>query len=166
MRIYNGTKKALTLPYTGGETLTIPAHQPSGNVLCSSEFLSSVITAYNTDEIAVIASGPFEISACANIPTAVNYVVQSLDEAIARFKPDAKAKIEAEKKAEPKPEPKKEEPKPEEKTKPEVKDEKPAEEKKPELKPETKSTVKADDKKAKKEQPKSTEEIDGEKKAE
>ena len=95
MRIFNGTKKALTLPYTGGETLTIPAHQPSGNVLCSPEFLSSVITAYNADEIAVIASGPFEISACAIIPTAVNYVVQSLDEAIARFNPDAKAKLAA-----------------------------------------------------------------------
>ena len=98
MRIFNGTKKALTLPYTGGETLTIPAHQPSGNVLCSPEFLSSVITAYNADEIAVIASGPFEISACANIPTAVNYVVQSLDEAIARFNPDAKKIQEEEKK--------------------------------------------------------------------
>ena len=162
MRIFNGTKKALTLPYTGGETLTIPAHQPSGNVLCSPEFLSSVITAYNADEIAVIASGPFEISACANIPTAVNYVVQSLDEAIARFNPDAKAKLAAEKaneqeieKKKAAEEPKKEEPKVEE-SKPEVKPEeekKPEEPKKPELKPETKSTVKADDKKAKKEQP-------------
>ena len=149
MRIFNGTKKALTLPYTGGETLTIPAHQPSGNVLCSPEFLSSVITAYNADEIAVIASGPFEISACANIPTAVNYVVQSLDEAIARFNPDAKAKLAAEKaneqeieKKKAAEEPKKEEPKVEE-PKPEVK---PEEEKKPELKPETV-------KKAKKEQP-------------
>ena len=156
MRIFNGTKKALTLPYTGGETLTIPAHQPSGNVLCSPEFLSSVITAYNADEIAVIASGPFEISACANIPTAVNYVVQSLDEAIARFNPDAKKiqeeekKKVAEKKGEPKPEPKVEE--------------KPVEE--PKLKPETKSTVKADDKKekAKKEQP--AEKPEEEKKAE
>lgn len=146
MRIFNGTKKALTLPYTGGETLTIPAHQPSGNVLCSPEFLSSVITAYNADEIAVIASGPFEISACANIPTAVNYVVQSLDEAIARFNPDAKkvqemekAKAKEEPKPEPKPEPKVEEPKPEVK---------PEGEKKPELKPET---IKKE--KAKKEQP-------------
>lgn len=157
MRIFNGTKKALTLPYTGGETLTIPAHQPSGNVLCSPEFLSSVITAYNADEIAVIASGPFEISACANIPTAVNYVVQSLDEAIARFNPDAKMKLAAEKAngqeeekkkaAEKKEEPKVEEPKkvekPVEEPKPEVKL---VEEKKPELKPET-------IKKAKKEQP-------------
>ena len=143
MRIFNGTKKALTLPYTGGETLTIPAHQPSGNVLCSPEFLSSVITAYNTNEIAVIASGPFEISACANIPTATNYVVQSLDEAIARFNPDAKAKIEAEKKAESKPEPKPVEDKSTEKIdeKPEVKDEKPAEEK---LKPETIKKKKAE----------------------
>ena len=154
MRIFNGTKKALTLPYTGGETLTIPAHQPSGNVLCSPEFLSSVITAYNADEIAVIASGPFEISACANIPTAVNYVVQSLDEAIARFNPDAKKVQEIEKKKAAE-EPKKEEPKVEEKPveepKPEVKEE-------PKLKPET---IKKE--KAKKEQPKSTEEIDGEK---
>ena len=154
MRIFNGTKKALTLPYTGGETLTIPAHQPSGNVLCSPEFLSSVITAYNADEIAVIASGPFEISACANIPTAVNYVVQSLDEAIARFNPDAKMKLAAEKangqeeeKKKAAEEPKKEEPKVEE-PKPEVKPEEPkAEEtKKPELKPERVI-------KAKKEQP-------------
>ena len=153
MRIFNGTKKALTLPYTGGETLTIPAHQPSGNVLCSPEFLSSVITAYNADEIAVIASGPFEISACANIPTAVNYVVQSLDEAIARFNPDAKKVQEIEKKKaaeEPKKEePKVEEPKPEvkpEDKKPEEPEVKSVEEKKPELKPETV-------KKAKKEQP-------------
>ena len=147
MRIFNGTKKALTLPYTGGETLTIPAHQPSGNVLCSPEFLSSVITAYNADEIAVIASGPFEISACANIPTAVNYVVQSLDEAIARFNPDAKKIQEEEKKkaAEKKEEPKVEEPKPEVKPEEEKKPEDPKAEE-PKLKPETV-------KKAKKEQP-------------
>lgn len=125
MRIFNGTKKALTLPYTGGETLTIPAHQPSGNVLCSPEFLSSVITAYNADEIAVIASGPFEISACANIPTAVNYVVQSLDEAIARFNPDAKKIQEEEKK-------KAAEKKVEEPKKPEVKEEVEDENPKPE----------------------------------
>jgi len=146
--------------------LTIPAHQPSGNVLCSPEFLSSVITAYNADEIAVIASGPFEISACANIPTAVNYVVQTLDEAIARFNPDAKAKLAAEKaneqeiekakaKEEPKPEPKPE-PKVEEKP---VEEHKAEEPKKPELKPET---IKKE--KAKKEQP--AEKPEEEKKAE
>jgi len=138
MRIYNGTKKALTLPYTGGETLTIPAHQPSGNVLCSSEFLSTIITAYNTDEIAIIASGPFEISACANVPTATNYVVQSLDEAIARFNPDAK-KIQEMEKEKVKEEPKKQpELKPETLKKKDKKEsaEKTEDEKKPEEKAE------------------------------
>ncbi len=133
MRIFNGTKKVLTLPYTGGETLTIPAHQPSGNVLCSSEFLSAIITAYNTDEIAVIASGPFEISACANIPTATNYVVQSLDEAIERFNSDAKKPKPEEEEPETKVE---EEPKPEE-SEPEQKVEE------PETKPEPKKEKRA-----------------------
>ena len=85
MRIYNGTKKTLTLPYAGGENLTIAPKTPSGNVLCSTEFLSTLVTSYGTDEIAIIASGPFEITACANVATSVNYVVQSLEEAILRF---------------------------------------------------------------------------------
>jgi hypothetical protein len=62
-----------------------------------------------------------------------------LDEAIARFNPDAKAKIEAEKKSEPKPVEDKSTEKIDEK--PEVKDEKPAEEK---LKPETIKKKKAE----------------------
>ena len=125
MRIYNGTKKTLTLPYAGGENLTIAPKTPSGNVLCTNDFISMLITSYTTDEIAIIASGPFEITACANVPAAVNYVVQSLEEAIKRFHPEAnEEKID-------RPEPKKEEPKPE------VKPEEPkVEEKKEEPKPE------------------------------
>jgi outer membrane biosynthesis protein TonB len=87
MRIYNGTKSTLTLPFSGGENLTIASKTPSGNVLCSKEFLTMLVTSYNTDEVAIIASGPFELTACANVPTATNYVVQSLDEAIKRFNP-------------------------------------------------------------------------------
>jgi outer membrane biosynthesis protein TonB len=90
MRIYNGTKSTLVLPYSAGENLTIASKTPSGNVLCSNEFISMLVTSYGTEEIAIIASGPFEITACANVPTAVNYVVQSLDEAIQRFNPVVK----------------------------------------------------------------------------
>lgn len=100
MRIFNGTNSTLTLPLNGAERLTIAPKTPSGNVLCSNEFLSTLITSYSTAEVAIIVSGPFEVTACANIPTAVNYVVQSLDEAIQRFAP--KAPVE-EKKEEPKP---------------------------------------------------------------
>lgn len=115
MRIYNGTRSTLTLPYTGGETLTIAPKTPSGNILCTSEFLSMLVTSYDTNEIAIVAAGPFELTACANVPTAVNYVVQGLDEAISRFCT---------------PEPKSEEPEPE------LEEEKPMPEPEPEPEPE------------------------------
>ncbi|MBP3732124.1 MAG: hypothetical protein J6I84_02640 [Bacilli bacterium] len=92
MRIYNGTKSTLILPLTGNERVTIAPKTPSGNVLCSNDFLSLLVTSYTTDEVAIIASGPFEVTACANVPTAVNYVVQSLDEAIQRFAPKPETK--------------------------------------------------------------------------
>lgn len=128
MRIYNGTKFTLTLPYAGGENLTIAPKTPSGNVLCTNDFISMIITSYTTEEVAIIAAGPFEVTACANVPTATNYVVQSLEEAIARFNPSAAFN-------------KKEEPK---KLEPEVKKEAPAPvpEAKPEPKPEVKPEVK------------------------
>jgi len=85
MRIYNGTNSQLNLPFSEKERITIEPMSPSGNIMCSNEFLSLLISSYTTDEVAIIVSGPFEINACANIPAAVNYVVQSLDEAIQKF---------------------------------------------------------------------------------
>ena len=85
MRIFNGTNYQMDLPYAGNDRLTIPPKSPSGNIMCGSDFLSLLITSYDTSEVAIIVSGPFEISACAKVPAAVNYVVQSLDEAIQRF---------------------------------------------------------------------------------
>ena len=155
MRIYNGTKSTLTLPYAGGANLTIAPKTPSGNILCTNDFISMLITSYTTDEVAIIAAGPFEITACANVPTATNYVVQSLEEAIARFNPSAK------KAEQPKPEPKKEEPKKEE-PKPELKPEPVKEEPKKEETPlmTPVETPKKEEKKEKmkKEEPKKEEE--------
>lgn len=148
MRIYNGTKFTLTLPYAGGENLTIAPKTPSGNVLCTNEFIATLITSYTTDEIAIIAAGPFEISACANVPAATNYVVQSLEEAIARFNPSAK------KAEQPKPEPKKEEAKPEPKPEPVKEELKKVEA--PQMTPV--ETPKKEEKKQKKEEPKKEEE--------
>jgi hypothetical protein len=85
MRIYNGTNSQLNLPFSAKERITIEPMSPSGNIMCSNEFLSLLISSYTTDEVAIIVSGPFEINACANVPAAVNYVVQSLDEAIQKF---------------------------------------------------------------------------------
>lgn len=85
MRIYNATEKQLDLPFVGSQRITVAPHSVSGNIMGSSDFLSLLVTSYNTDEIALIVSGPYEINICAGIPTAVNYVVQTLDEALQKF---------------------------------------------------------------------------------
>lgn len=85
MRIFNGTDSTLTLPLTRTERLTIAPKSPSGNIMGNTEFLSLLVTSFHPDEIAVIVSGPYELNSCANIPTMVNYVVESLDEAVLRF---------------------------------------------------------------------------------
>jgi len=130
MRIYNGTNSVMSLPLMGNERITISPKTPSGHILCSSGTVSLLITSYTTDEIALIVSGPFEISVCANVPAAVNYVVQSLEEAIERFNPKPEVKPELKSEPEVKPE-SKPEPKPE--PNPELKPES-----NPELKPELK----------------------------
>ena len=47
------------------------------------------MTSYGADELAIIVAGPYELSMTSSNPVAVNYVVQSLDEAIQRFSVDA-----------------------------------------------------------------------------
>jgi len=85
MRIYNGKDSLVCLPLNANQRISIDPHSVSGDFLPSTEFITTVISAYNTDELALIVSSSFEINICANIVGAVLYVVQSLDEAISRF---------------------------------------------------------------------------------
>lgn len=85
MRIFNGTNSLLTLPLSGSQKLEIYPKSVSSEFMGGNEFLSMLVSSLSTDEIAIIVSGPYELNVCANIPTAVNYVVQTLDEAIIRF---------------------------------------------------------------------------------
>lgn len=87
MRVFNGTNSDMSLPFNGTQRLNIGAHSVSGDILPSSEFITTIITSYGTDEIALIITGQYELNLCANIPTSTCYVVQSLDEAISRFTP-------------------------------------------------------------------------------
>ena len=110
MRIYNGTKSQVNLPL-GTQSLTIPSHTVSGDFMPNNDFLSLLVSSYGYDELALIVSGPFEITLCSSIPSCAGFVVQSLEEAIERFTPKTEEKKEI-----------KEEVKPEEKpTEPEVK---------------------------------------------
>lgn len=86
MRIYNGTDMQIDLPLIGGDQrLTIPSHSVTTDFMPNAEFLSMVVGSYNYDELALIVSGPFEISMCSKVSGSVGFVVQSLDEAIERF---------------------------------------------------------------------------------
>lgn len=87
MRIYNGTNSVVSLPYLGNQRINITAHSVSGDLGANTDLLSTMVSAYNTDELAIIVSGPFELNLCASIPTVTNYVVQTLEEAIERFTP-------------------------------------------------------------------------------
>ena len=91
MRIYNATNAQMNLPFPGG-TVSIAPHSVSGNLGANTQTISMLVTAYNTSEMAFIVSGPFELNLCASIPTVVNYVVQSLEEAIEKLEPKPEKK--------------------------------------------------------------------------
>ena len=85
MRIFNGTKSQVNLPYAGGQRISISPMSVSGNVGPTDELISLIVTAYRDDELAIIVSGPYELTATSRNPVAVSYVVQSLDEAVQKF---------------------------------------------------------------------------------
>ena len=85
MRIYNGTNSLVTLPITGTQQITINPKSVSIDFMGGTDFISMLVTSFDPKEVALVVSGPYELSVCATVPTAVNYVVQTLDEAIQRF---------------------------------------------------------------------------------
>jgi len=109
MRIYNGKNSLVCLPLNANQRISIDPHSVSGDFLPSTEFITMVISAYDTNELALIVSSSFEINMCANVVGAVNYVVQSLDEAISRFAISKEENIEKTIKIEPITEPLEEE---------------------------------------------------------
>lgn len=100
MRIFNGTKSQVNLPYAGGQRISISPMSVSGNVGPTDELISLIVTAYRDDELAIIVSGPYELTATSRNPVAVSYVVQSLDEAVKKFAIKTEEKKEEEAKEE------------------------------------------------------------------
>lgn len=91
MRIYNATNAQMNIPYPGG-SVSIAPHSVSGNIGANTQTISMLVSAFKTEEIAFIVSGPFELNLCSSIPTVVNYVVQSIEEAIEKLEPKPAAK--------------------------------------------------------------------------
>lgn len=92
MRIFNATNSVLVLPLliNGSQKLEIKPRSVSTEFMGSIGFLTMIVTSFTDKQIAIIVSGPYELNVCANVPTAVNYVVQSLDDALRRFCLDKK----------------------------------------------------------------------------
>lgn len=136
MKLFNATNSLLDLPWSG-QRLSIAPKSFSQDFMGTPDFIQLITSTYNNEEIAIVVAGPYELSMCASVPVAVNYVVQSVDEAVQRFGLKEEKKVEEEPKT-PEPEPKPETVEPEEEKVEEVKEEKPETTKKTKKKTTTK----------------------------
>lgn len=84
MKLFNATNSLLDLPW-GSQRLSIAPRSFSQDFMGTPDFIKMLTQTYNSEEVAIVVAGPYELSMCASVPVAVNYVVQSMDEAIQRF---------------------------------------------------------------------------------
>ena len=113
MRLYNATNSLQRIPLNPGQggtqKLEVSSNAVSVSFIPSPEFISLVVSTFSPEQMALIVSGPFEISMCAKMPVTASYIVQSIDEAIQRFAKPAAPKVVEEPKVEEVPESKVEE---------------------------------------------------------
>jgi hypothetical protein len=125
MKLFNAKNSLIDLPW-GMNRLSVPPKSFSQDFMGTPDFIQLLVTSYDSTELAIVVAGPYELSMCASVPVAVNYIVQSMDEAIQKFglgKEEKKAleptpEPEPIKEPEPEPEVKEEEKKEEEELKP------------------------------------------------
>ena len=87
MRIYNARKVQIEMPLGNGSKLIVPSNSVSCEFMPNATIISVFMTSYRSSEIAFIVSGPYEIAMLSNFVGSGDFVVQSLEEAIARFAP-------------------------------------------------------------------------------
>ena len=102
MKIFNATNSLLDLPY-GMSRLRVEPKSFSQDFMGNTDFIRTLVTSYNTEEIAILVCGPYELGMCSSVPVSVNYVVQTTDEVVQKF--GLKEKTEKKSSEEPKPEP-------------------------------------------------------------
>ena len=87
MRIYNAKRAQIEMPLSNGTKLVIPGNSISGEFMPNSTIISVFMTSYSPKEVAFVISGPYEIAMLSNFAGSGEYVVSSLEEAVARFAP-------------------------------------------------------------------------------
>lgn len=87
MRIYNARKVQIEMPLGNGSKLIVPSNSVSCEFMPNATIISVFMTSYRSSEIAFIVSGPYEIAMLSNFVGSGDFVVQSLEQAIAKFAP-------------------------------------------------------------------------------
>lgn len=87
MRIYNAMRAQIEMPLSNGTKLVIPGNSVSGEFMPNSTIISVFMSSYKKTDVAFIVSGPYEIAMLSNFAGSGEYVVSSLEEAVARFAP-------------------------------------------------------------------------------
>jgi len=124
MRIYNARKSQISIPLTATEKIVVPSYGTSESFLPNPKILSLIVTSFDYSDIALIVSGPNEMTMCSETPCCSGFVVNSLEEALERFQTETTASMKcAAKVIDPINEERLEEAKKAEKAEPEVKEE-------------------------------------------
>lgn len=85
MRIYNSQNSQISIPLTATEKIIVPAHGTSLSFMPNPRILSLIVTSFDYSDIALIVSGPIEMTMCSETPCCSGFVVSSVEEAIERF---------------------------------------------------------------------------------
>lgn len=86
MRIYNATKSTMNLPMANGSRLIIRPQECSRQFYPTTELLSLLVSAYTYNDIAIIIDSAAEISMGATVSALPGFVVNSVEDAIMKFK--------------------------------------------------------------------------------
>ncbi len=93
MRIYNARKSQVSIPLTTTQRIVVPSLGTSESFLPNPRILSLIVTSFDYSDIALIVSGPNEMTMCSETPCCSGFVVNSLEEAIERFSTDTTASM-------------------------------------------------------------------------
>ena len=93
MRIYNARKSQISIPLTATEKIVVPSYGTSESFLPNPRILSLIVTSFDYSDIALIVSGPNEMTMCSETPCCSGFVVNSLEEALERFQTETTASM-------------------------------------------------------------------------
>lgn len=85
MRIYNAKSSQVSVPLTLTQKIIVPSYGISESFMPNPKFLSLIVTSFDYSDLALIVSGPIEMTMCSETPCAAGFVVNSVEEAIERF---------------------------------------------------------------------------------